>query len=114
MAYMGISIPVREIKTHIPLPHNDVEAAPPWPPYSMLCLLERQGFPQKCAFIFPAGTAPGVAPGAIIEHGGEGAEITSRADKCAFLFPEPVLQKDGERVNSVVHVCCQLPLPLLP
>ena len=42
------------------------------PPDSMLCLMEGQGFPQKWAFIFPAGTAPGVAPNGNIEYRGEG------------------------------------------
>ena len=40
----------------------------------MLCLVESQGFPQTWAFIFPAGAAPGVGPGDIIEHKGRGAD----------------------------------------
>ena len=62
MTIMEMSIPVREIKTPIPLPHPDVEAAPPCPHDSMLYLMESQGFPLTWAFIFPAETALGVDP----------------------------------------------------
>ena len=78
----------------------------------MLCLLESPGFPQKWAFIFPAGTALGVGPPATsLNMGARGGENFTSRWMGVFISRTGITEG---RLKNQLWCECLLPVPIVP